>query len=597
MITIPSPQDRKWVQTNESDVLGNLYSTFGCNLSENVGKVRSGGRLFLNTNDSDQANLGVPVGFKAFNLNDDINIIAVAGSRVFQTSVSHPAGVFTEMTGSGAPTDCDPDYSDIEVFNDTVYVSTGSKVVHTLSPTGIWGNFNALADNFNDVNPHMFTVFGGRLYMTWAGASVISWDQNNTTVSLGYQYSITLNYGDTASTFITFIKASSNKIWIGTINTRGESGFIYEWDGSAPQANKSYQLDSSGAVACAIKDDIPYIMNTNGEIQVWTGSTFKGLDDANVGVVGKFNRLYKTLLFNPLSTVNDRFVHPNGMAVIGGNLHVLVNSTNYNSVSDTEVTIPAGIWEYLPKSGLYHKYAVSYARSTDSSPYTDGGQMKISRAGALTEMDLPSTDSARNGTFICGAEYFTTATATKSGIWYDDSRKTALSPGYFVTAKMYSAKGVTESFQKLYVLFREFFGSDDKIVAKYRTSSQEPIEATITWASTTTFTTADVSRIAVGDEVQIIQGIGSGIASHITAINGNTVTVDQIYTGASSQTAIAWFQPWIKLAEASGPDINYVEQAIESGTTTWIQFKIWFNFQKFDEIESLLIASTTNQPA
>jgi hypothetical protein len=596
MIPIPDQNKRQWVQTNQSDVMGNLFATFGVDLTSNIGKVRSGDLLYLVTNSTDQSNLGVPIGFKAFNASGVPTIFTVAGSRVFKTTVSYPSGAFIEV--SGTPTDCSSDYSDIEVFNDVLYVTTTSKTVRTLSTSSAWSSFSAQATGTDNNNPHMLCTYADRMYMTYSGNSIVSWDTSNTVATLGSSNTITLNGADNISTYITFIRASSNRIWIGTLNQTGGKGYVYEWDGSSSQASRSYRLDSSGALACIIKDDIPYIMNTNGVMQVWNGGTFKNLDDANIGVSAEFNRLHNDLLFNPLNTTNDRFIHPNGITLASGKIIMLINSRSFNNASTTETTIPAGIYEYSPTNGLYHKYAASYVRSTDTFPYTDSGQVKIARAGAIAEMNLPSTASVRNGTFLCGAQYYTDATNTKYGIWYDDSQKTATSPGYFITTKQYSPN-VTEMWQKVFVLYRNFYDDSEKIVVKYRTEDNDPVEGSITWISTTSFYTAsNISAYDVGDEVQIIQGVGSGKPSSIVskqpASGGNTiVTVDETYTGATG-TSIAWFDHWTKIKSITESTSSFKEIGIGKAAT-WIQFKVWFEFQKFDEVESLLIANVPQQ--
>lgn len=601
---IPNPQDKKWIQNNNSDVTGNLYSSFGLDLLSNQGKVRSSSQMFLNVNNSDTncTNLGIPVAFKSFTVSGQVFIYAVAGSRVFKTAVSYPSGPFAEDVSSGAPTTCGSDFSDMDIFNGTLYVTTASKVIKKLSSAGTWGTLDTLfADNNS---PKMLCPFGNRMYMSTDNATgIISWDASETVSPASGSpgsaaNSILLNNADSSTLTITFIRASSNRIWIGTMNSSGGKGYVYEWDGAAAQVTKSYRLDCSGALSCVIKDDIPYIMNTNGIIQVWNGGTFKDLDDARIGQPAELNRIYNYLLYKPLNTLNDRFIHPNGMSLINGEINIMVNTVNFNSSANTEVTMPAGIWEYLPEVGLYHKNAVTYVRSTDTFPYTDGGQLKIAAAGALSEMNLMSNSVSRNGILLCGAKYYTDASATAFGIWYDDTFRSATSPGYFVTTKI-SSSNVTDIWQKLFIAFRQFTTSTEKILVKYRFIDADPTEVTITWTGISSFTSsADLSGYAIGDEVQVIQGVGSAFCAHITAISLNagtyTVTVDETFTGATG-TAIAWISKWTKLASITGTTTNFKECPIGEGVNTWIQFKIWFNFRIFDEIEQLLIANVPNQ--
>lgn len=607
---IQIPKDRKWIQTNSSDVLGNLFSTFGVDLSWNKGMMRSGDATFLNVNSADLVGLQCAVGFRSFT-SIGINggnqaIFAVAGGitggtgNVYYTSgTGVPSTTFIQDATSGTPTICTADVSDMELFGTNLYVSGGGKVFE-LTAGGTWNNYDITGDTGNGTDVHMLASYANRLYVTALQTKIFSAALSGTTLGAWAvptaQYSIDLGGG--IQNLITFIRASSNRIWIGTLNAYGGKGYVYEWDGSSSQVTKSYRLDSSGALACVIKGDIPYIMNTNGEIQVWNGGTFKDLDDAKVGISGQLNRVRGSLFYNPLNVVNNRFIHPNGMTLVDGNINILVNTVNNTNTGETDTSNPAGVWEYLPDVGLYHKYGLTYTHSGDSSPFTDAGQIKLARVGAISEMNIPSAAVARNGTWLAGAQYYTNATATRYGIWYDDLNKTAQTPGYFVTTRIYSPN-VTEIWQKLFLIFRRFYDSNEKIIVKYRTIDADPLEGTITWTGTSSFnTSAAISGYAVGDEVEIIQGIGSGLPSHITAIqttdSGYMVTVDQVYTGASNQTAIAWFQKWTKIASITDTTIDFKEILIGK-QSAWIKFKVWFNFLRYDEIESLLIANAPNQ--
>lgn len=620
MISIPG-QSRKWVQTNMSDIIGNLFTTFGCDLTWNQGTIRSGDAMLLNINNTDVSTLFRAIGFRTFSPDGGTtkNIYTVAGdsygssaSYVFKTSVTNPGTpnvAFTRDITAGAPTICSSDISDIELSGNQLYVSGGGKVFE-LTSAGVWNNYSITADTGNGSNVHMMTSYGGRLYVTALSTKIYSADSTGATLGAfavpSAQYSVTIP--DT-TLYITWLRSSSNRIWIGTVNPFGGKGYVYEWDGSSSQVTKSYRLDSSGALACVIKDDIPYIVNTNAELQVWNGATFKNLDDARIGLPGQLNRVKGFLFNNALSLYNNRFVHPNGISLIDGVIHLLIDTRNSTTTFETDTTNPAGIYAYDPGIGLYHKYALAYTHAADALPLTDGGQIKLGLisgggstatgvVGGLSEMHIASTAAGRNGSFLCGSAYVNASGSQAYGIWYDDLNKTYLTPGYIETTRIYSPN-VTEIWQKLFLVTRKFFDVTEKIIVKYRTVDNDPVEAAITWVNNTSFTTtASVGSYVVGDEIQPIQGIGSGIPSHITAISLNagtyTVTVDTYYAGASTQTGIVWFQTWKKLLSTTDSTIDYKEIPINA-VSTWIKFKVWFNFIRYDEIESLLIASSPSQ--
>lgn len=597
MIKIPA-QDKKFLQTNNSDIEGNLYATFNCDLSENEGKIRAGERLLISSKSASLANLGTAVGFRAF-IATGINgsqraIFTVAGSRVFYNTGTPESG-FAQDATSGTPTTCSSATSDLEIFNGSLYVTTASSTVYKLGSDGTWSNFATTGTD--TASSHQLLNYASRMYMTRVGLQIISWNTSDVVSLVGSQYAIQLYDGDSASLQITFIRASSNRIWIGTISKTGGKGYVYEWDGSSSQVTKSYRLESSGAIACVIQNDVPVVIDTNGRLLIWNGGAFKDFKSAGVGVDALLNRINKHLLYNPLGSTNDRFVHPNGMTIIDGKISVLVNTQNYNSVRDTEITMPAGVYEYDPEKGLNHKYSFSQMAAGDTT-VPDIGMMKVAGVGAISEINIPSTSSTRNGTFLCGGSYYTDATTAAFGIFYDDIARSKKKGGNFVTTKI-QAQQLDEVWQKIYTVFRKFLSANDLLVVKYRVVEDDPTEATVTWNGVHELTSvADLSAYAIGDEVEILNGSGAGKCAHISNIVNNSgtyvITLDSDFTGITNgTTAIARFDTWVKIGSLATVGKTILESAIGK-PTTWIQIKVYFEFFDKDEIESLVISHISN---
>ncbi len=602
MIQIPKQPNQFslpiWDQPNDSDFNGTLYASFNIDTSENEGKLRLGKRLLLNWGTADDSNLNsYPVGFAI--LQNTSGIFTVAGGYVWQSTATYPSSTFARLVNgaggvSGSPTTCDSTYSDIATLGTTLYVSAGNSTVVYYTTDGLtWSNFSIGSAN----SPHMMTSYAGNMYMTNAGNTVVSWNASRTP-------GITLTLTDTT---ITFLRSSSNRIWIGTINATGK-GYVHEWDGVSAQVTKSYRMEAQGALACVIKDDIPYIIDSNGALLVWNGGTFKKLE--------QFRRKNNKLLYNATSIKNDRFVHPNGMSIVGGKIDILIDGRNAdsNTPPTVEETIPSGVWEYDPDKGLIHKY--SFGQTKSGGTIADFGQFRIAGAGAVAETNIFSTSAGRNGIFLCGATYYTDASSTTSGIFYDDSNDTLQKAGYFITTKLQAADenggpSVQNAWGNVYTAYRKLLDSADKIAVKYRTYEQDFVEASITWTSTTTFTVlnsaVDVSSYwtsGVGGEVEIVNGVGGGKCSHITnAVNNAgtwTVTVDETYTGATG-SARARFQIWKKLTAITynNPTSSGVtfDQGSMGDLTNWVQFKVWMLFTGKDEIERMLIINNDTNPA
>ncbi len=607
MLTLPKQPNQYsaplWNQTNDSDINGSLWASFNLDFSENEGRLRLGKRLVVNTNTAVDAGFtSTPIGFKLFTYNNGgtTSIFTVIGANVWSMLGDYPnVSIFSQDGGSGTPTTCSATTSDIEIFNAELYVTANDGKAYYLAYGGTtWANIASVGTAGEAI---MMAPYGARMYYG-SGITVLSSDTSHSLASSG-AYTISLPGCTINDTRISFIKAGQNRIWIGTVNILGQRGRVYEWDGSSTQPTKFYTLQAGGALACVIKDDIPYVMDSNARMWQFNGGTFVK--------VAQLNRRNKKMLTGALDLTNSRFIHPNGMALINSRINLLINGKNADNAGSMEETIPSGLWEYDEERGLIHKGSFSTTRAVQS--IVDYGAPRISGIGGLAEIDFPDTASGKNGTFMAGATYFTSATATSAAAFYDDSNDTLQKAGYLISTKLSATDengqpSVQGSWPSIYTLYKQLQNATDEIAVKYRVyeKTSTPVEVTITWTSTTTFTVlnsaVDVSQYwtaGTGGEIEITAGVGAGQCSHIinAVINAGTwtVTVDETYVGASSQTAKARFENWVKLSE-----ITY-NNSIPSGVTysqdtpgvisNWIQFKIYMIFTGKNELEKLLIAN------
>lgn len=600
-----------WNQLNNSDTNGSLYASFNLDLTENEGKVRLGKRLLINTNSDDIGAMNsYPCGFKAYG-NSVFTLLGTGGAgNVYlknNTTGVYPSKTpFAQVLTSNTPTDIDSRYSDLEVSNNALYVTgSGTQVYKTTDTTNgtTWINATTLASAGHANSPHMLLTYSGRTYMTDLSSKIVSWDASDVLASSGTNTcNLATNYGGSDSNVITFIRASSNRIWIGTINTNGGKGYIYEWDGAtADVASKQYRMDSAGVLSCVVKDDVPYVMDVYGQLHYWNGGTF-------VRLAG-LNRINNQLLYNPMTAgteQNNRFIHPNGMSVIKGKINILINGTNINNTTylnnTIEETIPSGIWEFDETKGLYHKHSATLSHA--GGTITDYGQVKLSGVGALAEINNPSTDAGRDGTFLAGVSYYGDTTTVKHGIFYDNSNDTVQKGGYLITVKLPATDqnglpSVQNMYNNVYTLYKKFLDANDSINIKYRKEEIAAVIATATWTSATTFTTTTDLSALTGYEVEPILGLGSGKTSHITLVVNNagtyTVTVDETYTGATGTSQIR-VQNWKKISDINYGQATY-DQAGIGELSNWVQFKVSMIFIGKDELEKLIIINQNANPA
>ena len=608
IITIPNPQTKTIVQPNNSDVLGSMQNSFNIDLQENYGKVRVGKRLIPQTDDSSiTSSMYCPIAFAYFKFGSTEYIHSLVGNETSTGKVCHQIGLqnnASEDNSTNAPTTIYGG-SDMLTSGGRLYVTALDKI-HEHDGSSWLAGTQPLSSSTNHI--HMMTAFNSRLYVSDLSSLIKSCSISGAMGAIVTTGQYTLQLGSSLTTQITWLRSSASRIWIGTVNSGGGKGYIYSWDGTSQIPTASYRLESAGALACVIKDDIPYVIDANGDLLTFNGGTFQKL-------TGFYRKNRKTKLKNPTSSRNNRFIHPNGISVIDGRINILINNLNNDFTGTIEETIHSGIYEYTPENGLVHKHALTISPDYPSTTITDYGQIRIKQVGALSEITIPdSPTSTTNGSFLAGARVYTDATTEAGFIFYDDTNDTQQKYGYMITPQIESSQ-LTDTWQKIYLKNKKLVSSSDRIYIKSRTEEDTGVEATITWTSTTTFTVlnsaVDISQYwtsGTGGEVEIIQGIGGGKCSHITnAVNNSgtwTVTVDETYTGATTQTAKARFMKWNKLKTITNEESvnNQIQQFTEfpipeyDQNDTFIQFKICFLFTGKNEMHSVNIISKTNQP-
>ncbi len=587
MIKLPNPQTKQWVQSNDSDIYGSIYTSFNIDLQENRGRLRIGKRLILNTSSAD-ITMFCPVAFKIHNS----KIYSLGGSTssdgtaYILNSTELSATSFAVDASSNAPANIDSRYSDMETGTNGLLYATGSDKLYEANASGTW---SATTRSLSASVAHGLASYGNRLYVIDVQSQVRSCDITTTMGALTSSGDAnSLTFTNSAINNLTFIRSSASRLWIGSLNTRGGKGYVYSWDGIATQFTSAYRLQASGALACVIKEDVPYIVDSNANLLYWNGGTFKK--------IGSFNRKRGKQLYHANSTVNNRFIHPNGMTVApNGNIRILINSVNEDSTSTAEDTIPSGVWEYSEENGLVHIGSLGLTKAGEAP--IDFGQIRISQVGAISDLSSPSTSpsASANGTYMVGATMYIDAAILKHGVFYDDTNDTLQKAGYVVTSKIES-QNVQDAWEKIYPSHRKLLNSTDKIAVRYRAEETDSVEASITWVTETTFTTTTDVSAYIGYEVEIIQGLGSGKSSKITNVTGSgtyTVTVADSFTNAIG-TSKARFQYWITLKVIQNQNKTFEKISIEK-TSNWIQFKIWCLFTGKNEIEGLLI--TNKSPA
>jgi len=599
MIKFPS-QPGAFKQIGNSDVLGNIWSSFNLDFTENLGRMRVAPRGMIVSKSTDLSNLKTATAFVMYRDGNNDRIWALAGERLFRNA-GNPNNPFTQDTTAGTPTSLG-NGSDMELFNDAIYVmnSTGG----TLSKyDGTWATVSTDPNG----GECQMCVYAGRLYFSQGSSQIGSVDladavsePSGTPNTIPYTLDLAnFGVGGSSANTITSIRASSNRIWITTIDntslsrSAGRLGKVFEWDGVSTQANKVYYLDSIGAMALIIKGDIPYVVDADGKLLQYNGREF--------AEVARLPIPTNQYLNNPTSgNPVSRFIHPRGITLRNGRILIFINNLVESPDDSIIENLPSGVWEYDEAIGLYHKYSLSQWQYGVTTTRTDYAQNRLDEVGALFSAKSTSNSVSLNGDILMGARYYNETTSLRYGIFINDSIESTSKVGYVVTTKIDSAN-VADVWQKIFVTHKQFLDASDTIIVKYRTVEEEPLEIDIAWTGTTQFvTSADISNYSIGDEVEVTAGKGGGQIEIITGIAplGSTtvVSLGNPVEGAGGDAKVR-LQKWIPITETNPSNLYTREFPISDAETSWIQIKCVMYFTGIDEVNTLLLVNKTQLPA
>lgn len=547
-------------QLNIGDVQGVLDNTFNCDLTFNKGKMSISPRTRITTDNP--TDFGTPIGCVYF----DGYWWTVAGSYVWKST--NPQGAFVkDASNSGpytTPNDCSSAISDITIFNGKLIVSTLSRIYRKTANGAGTGGWDLIDNGLASAIVRPVCVYNGRLYWTRLNNTIVSCDTAYTIATLLTDYTLTLPDNQVT----TFIKPHSAGLYIGVTKNDGTEGLVTNWGGKKYDGTiADYNVYAQGALAAYVDNTYFYVVNSHAQLLRFNGGGF--IEAARLPV--KRNDLYNSNATG--SSGNDRFIHPNGLTKINGNVCMLINARNNDANATQQDNIHSGIWEYLEESGtLYHKYSMSY--NTIGGTTYDYGQIRIKSVGGLTNTpDLSSYSDAQKGNFLAGASFYTDASTVSYGMFTDNYFDNEKKSGFFTTVQI-RAEHFEDMYNKLSLLYTPT--SDIRYVIKYRKTKTPITDFDITWVTTTTFTTAQ-SGIVEGDEITIIQGKGGGHVAHVvgtpTFSSPNyTVTLDTAMANVTG-TAKARVQKWKKIDTITNVN-NFFQNSTINNPSTLIELKV-----------------------
>jgi len=604
---LKAPIGETYRQVNRGDKYGDIWASRNIDLEDNWGKIEQSSPVIVETisttSDNPQStpfaftkNRGSISGLSA----DRFWALAEDGSgntRLYQAS-SVP-GDFSLDTDS-PNMDGDAKESDILSFNSQVYVASGDSL-YSRSSSAAWSTVSTGLDYC----PHTLSIYGDRLYISndqriysLSTSDVLSTSGANT---------LNIDISGNENLYITTMRSAQNGLWIATMNNDGGRAKVFFWDGATENApDASYKIDSAGVVAMTLKNEVPYILGSNGVLYRFNGSFFDEIDRL------PFENLFP--YFGTVFSRHNRYVHPNGMIVVRDEILIAVNNREgEDDENDDPVPprLPSGIWAWSESTGLYHKHSVGSQK--DSDTVNDYGQVELVEMGAMFpiyESDK-TDDNYEQGDFLVGYAYKEDNSTTRYAIARNlkrgetSSGRTFDQISVFITPE-FTAEEILENWQKFYTRITPL-QDDEKIVVKYRSQKYSPSEMNITWVNTTSFTSTDSAlatiktnfEAGIDYEFEGLQGDGAGQLAHITNITESggtyTITLDETITGATTRTARCRLDRWTKIGEYNNTiDLEVPFFKIDK-ISSKVQIKVYI-FGQFIQAENYIAKSEKHEP-
>lgn len=559
---IPS-EDKLFIQSNKSDVFGNLFATWNLDFNVNPGKVRVSNGLTILSSSVDDVDLGLPYAFVRSSADGTDRWWAACGAVLFKnTNTSSISSAFTQDEIGSSPTTLLVAQSDIIDFNGALIVTLNTEIAR-LSTTwnAVWWGTTLVQTALTTGVPHPLNVTKKTNYLCIGDANKMhTVDKNSNArasrVILPTEFEII------------WIRSGQTETWIGARNKFTQEAEVFYWDEYAENYNRSYRLKHPVTFAGVIKDEVPYTVNGLGQLLKFTGN---GFDEVAVfPVYGQANSDLRD------GNTPRRNIHRNGMTVSEDVVHINIFSEVNSALASFLPRFPSGVWTYDEKQGLRHKYGISQYDTGDASEL-DYGAMRLGTTGAIV------ATQPNDGLFLIGNTVPTSATATMTAISYVQEQQGLNNRGHFISS-IFESSAFEDIYKDILLTFKRFKNSGDRIIIKYRAikNPNYPIILTGTWSDTNTFTTTtaalgSLANMAVGDEVMIIRGRGAGATAHISAVSeaGGTYTVDldEIINANLSGTFHAVVQEYKKAAVISTQSIERQSFNLDI-PGTFIQLKI-----------------------
>jgi len=539
MIRVPTLDGKQWLQTNTSDLTGNVFVTKNISFDTEGYLILSNATpaMYSQANDADFDEVA------AFCRCDDYGYYAGTHDDPYEIDENRPYGVLpTKIVDAGAVGL--NIQGDATFFGSSMVASQDNDVDYYTPSTNTWTDTN-IALTATSQSQHPLTHFISLNALAVANVNSVAMYEFPITATptpfasggVNSVMTVPSNFYITSGTYF------NDNLYNGTMNREGGKAALYVWDGTGTAAQSVYEVDSVIIWDTETHQDSVTCITGAGELLRFNGSGFSRMSALPIFYTER-----------KMADETNIAMYKNSLKSNGDLLYINWSSDAYPLKLNDQ---PDGIWCHDEKVGMYHRYALSGAvavydtiattdvnTTTDiitvtAAPitgteclYNDGNLTAIAglvhgqkyyvikdsattiklastlaNATAGTAIDL--TGTGNNGqvlTFFPKTDYGqkyvgrssallpyarimpepqfgidllwsgSVASRTISDTGIMGSTTPAISNrGYFITPKIFSTN-VTDTFNKVVLKFSPFKDEADAILIKYRTYDDENLE-------------------------------------------------------------------------------------------------------------------------
>ena len=588
MFSLPSKTTKEWVQKNDGDVMGDLFSTRNISFN-NKGYIQLARRstaLIYNP-----ANFGTVISMQTLDAN---TYLAVTSQNIMSFALTGSS--VTSLNGTGHVGGF---FFDSVTWQKRWYVSQASDFAYYDGSSWTTG----LGSLGGSSKYHPMAVHQGLNQLAIGEDNqVFLYNSSHTLVTT---ITLPLNFQ------VRWIRYNNDYLYIGTKNISGGDAEIFVADGATAAYNSSSKIPGCQWAFCGeIYGGLLVVMASNGQLLKQNGQGWDPLAQLPI-------------YSNPSSAWYDGNgftggkVPPRAMAVKGSRIYFNIDGSVNNADGTQLPNQPSGLWIYDPDVGLYHHAGLSTDKylgtifssgvntttnlitagsaipsitgtkvlcySTDCTGlyagrfyyliYASSSTYKLASSYANAQAGIAVSLGTGTSVSINGAEnqsfgqwmsstyqpgaillvndlnsslagYYSSSASqilfgagiipsytSNSSIYTLQTLTQGENRGTFVTTKMFSL-GMKDTWQALIAKFSRLFQGNDKLVFKYRSTNMEnyPLfgSSQLTWVNSTSFTSSfDFSQASTGDEIEFASGRGAGCSAHIfsATVSSGTWTV------------------------------------------------------------------------